>query len=184
MLAGMPSSPPWTAPTPDLDTPVITNGPLTGADRPMLEAYLEFQRLTLLNICAGLTAEQLVLQPVPPSNLSLLGLVRHMAKVERIWLRQRAPQGSIEPLYDLALGKDHDFEHLDPADAPAAFERLAEERREGDAAVAGMSFDDTYDNKGELMSLRMTYVHLIGEYARHNGHADLLRECIDGTTTR
>lgn len=150
----------------------------------MLEGYLQFQRTTLLNICGGLTGEQLAMQPVPPSNLSLLGLVRHMAKVERIWLRQRAPQGSIEPLYAPELGKDHDFEHLDPAEAPAAFERFEEECREGDAAVAGMSFDDTFDNKGEVMSLRMTYVHLIGEYARHNGHADLLRECIDGETGR
>jgi uncharacterized damage-inducible protein DinB len=150
----------------------------------MLEAYLQFQRTTLLNICGGLTGEQLAMRPVSPSNLSLLGLVRHMAKVERVWLRQRAPQGSIEPLFAPELGKDHDFEHLDPDDAPGAFERYAEECREGDAAVAGMSFDDTFDNKGEIMSLRMTYVHLIGEYARHNGHADLLRECIDGTTGR
>ena len=173
------ASPTWIAPTP---SPV--DGPLTGDDRPMLEGYLAWQRATLLNICAGLTAEQLAMQPVPPSNLSLLGLVRHMAKVERIWLRIRAPRGTIEPLFDLELGKDYDFEHLDPADAPAAFEQLAEECRLGDAAVAGMSFDDTYDNKGETMSLRMTYVHLIGEYSRHNGHADLLRECIDGTTGR
>jgi uncharacterized damage-inducible protein DinB len=173
------SSPPWTAPAP---SPV--DGPLTGEDRPMLEAYLAWQRATLLNICAGLTGEQLAMQPAPPSNLSLLGLVRHMAKVERTWLRIRAPRGTIDPLYDLELGKDHDFEHLDPAQAPEAFARLEEECRLGDAAVAVMSFDDTYDNKGELMSLRMTYVHLIGEYARHNGHADLLRECIDGETGR
>jgi uncharacterized damage-inducible protein DinB len=155
----------------------------------MLEGYLQFQRTTLLNICGGLTAEQLAMRPVPPSNLSLLGMVRHMAKVERIWLRQRAPQGSIEPLFTPELGKDHDFDHLDPADAPAAYDQFIEECREGDAAVAGMSFDDTFDtappeNGGETMSLRMTYVHLIGEYARHNGHADLLRECIDGTTGR
>lgn len=169
----------WAAPTPN---PV--DGPLTGDDRPMLEGYLAWERATLLNICAGLTGEQLAMRAVPPSNLSLLGLVRHMAKVERIWLRQRAPGGSIEPLYDLALGKDHDFEHLDPAQAPEAFERFAEECREGDAAVAGMSFDDTFENHGETMSLRMTYVHLINEYGRHNGHADLLRECIDGVTDR
>jgi uncharacterized damage-inducible protein DinB len=175
----MPTSTIWTAPTPE---PV--DGPMIGDDRPMLEGYLQYQRTTLLNICAGLTGEQLATRPVPPSNLSLLGLVRHLAKVERIWLRQRAPQGSIEPLYDLDLGKDHDFQHLDPAEAPAAFEQFLEECREGDAAVADMSFDDTYEVQGDLMSLRMTYVHLCGEYSRHNGHADLLRECIDGTTGR
>ena len=150
----------------------------------MLEAFLQFERATLLNICAGLTAEQLVLQPVPASNLSLLGLVRHMAKVERIWFRIRAGATGVEPLYDPSLGKDHDFEHLVPDEAPAAVDQLQEEWRLGDEAVAGMSFDDTFVNHGKPMSLRMTYVHLIGEYARHNGHADLLRQSIDGVKGR
>ena len=170
---------PWVAPT-----PTFTDNPLTGDDRPMLEGYLAWERATLLNICAGLTGEQLALQPVPPSNLSLLGLVRHMAKVERIWLRIRAPRGTIEPLYDPALGKDHDFEHLDPAEAPTAFAQFKIECDEGDAAVAEMSLDDTFEIRDGAMSLRMTYLHLINEYGRHNGHADLLRECIDGVTDR
>ena len=76
----------WTAPSP----PACADGPLSGDDRPILEGFLAWQRSTLLNICAGLTAEQLAERPVPPSSLSLLGLVRHMAKVERIWFRQRA----------------------------------------------------------------------------------------------
>ena len=150
----------------------------------MLESVLQWHRSTLLNICAGLNAEQLVLQPAPPSNLSLLGLVRHMAKVERVWLRIRAGATGVEPLYDPSLGKDHDFEHLVPEDAAAAFEQIQQEWRLGDEAAAGMSFDDTFLNHGEPMSLRMTYVHLIGEYARHNGHADLLREAVDGVTAR
>ncbi len=150
----------------------------------MLEAFLTWERATLVNICAGLTGEQLVLRPVPQTTLSLLGLVRHMAKVERIWLRQRAGATGIEPLYDPALGKEHDFEHLVAEEAPSAFEQLLEEQRRGDAAVEGMSFDDTFDNQGQQMSLRMTYVHLIGEYARHNGHADILRQAIDGVTAR
>ncbi len=169
----------WTAP---MVAPA--DGPLTGPDRPMLESYLQWQRATLLHICAGLTGEQLALQPVPPSNLSLLGLVRHMAKVERTWLRIRAGATGVEPLYDLSLGKDHDFEHLVADEAPAAFEQIQEEWRRGDEAVAGLSFDDTFVNHGDDMSLRMTYVHLIGEYARHNGHADLLRQAIDGATGR
>ncbi|WP_344767497.1 DinB family protein [Aeromicrobium panaciterrae] len=160
------------------------DGPLTGPDRPILETFLQWERVTLLNICAGLTAEQLVLQPVAPSNLSLLGLVRHMAKVERIWFRIRAGATGVDPLYDLALGKDHDFEHLDPGEAPEAFEQIQEEWRLGDEAVAGLSFDHTFQNHGEDMSLRMMYVHMIGEYARHNGHADILRQAIDGVTGR
>ena len=169
----------WTAPTPQ---PV--DGPLVGADRPMLAGYLQWQRTTLLNICAGLRADQLVLRPLPSSNLSLLGLLRHLAKVERIWFRQRAAVEDVEPLYDLALGKDYDFDALDPGDAPGAIARLQEEWQRADEAVAGMSFDDVFEVHGEQFSLRMVYVHMIGEYARHNGHADLLREAIDGATGR
>jgi len=157
---------------------------LSGDDRPILEGYLGWQRATLLNICAGLTGEQVASQPTPPSTLSLLGLVRHMAKVERVWLRQRAAGEDVSPIYDLSLSKDHDFEHLVPAEAPAAFDRLQEEWLACDAAVASVSFDDTFEVRGDVMSLRMIYVHLIGEYARHNGHADILRQCIDGQTGR
>jgi Protein of unknown function (DUF664) len=125
----------WTVPTP---SPV--DGPMTRDDRPILEGYLNYQRSTLLNICAGLTGEQLARRPLSSSNLSLLGLIRHLAKVERIWFRQRA---------------------------------------------AGLGFDDTLDaGGGDTFSVRMVYVHLIGEYARHNGHADLLREALDGVTGR
>ena len=170
---------PWTAPTPESD-----DGPLTGPDRPMLESFLQWQRTTLLNICAGLTGEQLASRPVPSTNLSLLGLVRHMAKVERIWLQIRAGATGVDPLYDPALGKDHDFEHLVAEEAPAVFVQIQQEWRLGDEAVASMSFDDTLTNHSEEMSLRMTYVHLIGEYARHNGHADILRQCVDGVTGR
>jgi Protein of unknown function (DUF664) len=169
----------WTAPAP---TPV--DGPLAGPDRPILEGYLAWQRSTLLSICAGLTGEQLARRPLPSSRLSLLGLVRHLAKVERTWFRIRAAAEPIEPLYDLALGKDHDFEALEPSEAPAAFSRYDQECRAADAAVAGLPFEATFDLGGEPFSLRMVYVHMIGEYARHNGHADLLREAIDGVTGR
>lgn len=170
---------PWTAPTPQ---PV--DGPLTGPDRPMLRGYLAWQRATLLNVCAGLTAEQLATRPLPSSNLSLLGLVRHLTKVERTWFRIRAAGEDVPPVFDPALGKDADFDLLDPAEAPAALERYREECRACDAAVAGLDFDHTFEQHGEPFSLRMVYVHLIGEYARHNGHADLLREAIDGVTGR
>jgi uncharacterized damage-inducible protein DinB len=169
----------WIAPTP----PAVT-GPLTGDDRPMLEGYLNWQRTTLLNICAGLTGEQLALRPIPSSNLSLLGLVRHMAKVERIWFRIRAAHEPVEPLYDPALGKDYDFDTVVAADAPAAFERYADEWRRAEAAAAALSFEHPVPNRNGDFSLRMVYVHMIGEYARHNGHADLLREAIDGVTSR
>jgi len=169
----------WTAPTP---SPV--DGPLVGADRPMLEAYLGFQRATLLSICGGLDPDQLAARPLPSSNLSLLGLVRHLTKVERTWFRIRAAGEAVDPVYDPALGKDHDFDDVKRGDAPSAFARYATECRRCDDAVAALSFDDTFDLGGEPFSLRMVYVHMIGEYARHNGHADLLREAIDGVTGR
>ncbi len=168
----------WTAPRP----PAAADGPLVGADRPILEGYLGWQRRTLLNICAGLTGDQLADRAVPPSNLSLLGLVRHLAKVERIWFRQRAAGEPVGPMYDPAKGKNADFDDLDPALAEADFARFEEECRRADAAVAGMAFDDTFRLNDETYSLRLVYVHMIAEYARHNGHADLLRELVDGTT--
>jgi len=169
----------WTAPPAD---PV--DGPLTGDDRPLLESYLAWQRTTLFQICAGLTGEELARRPVISSNLSLLGLVRHMAKVERIWFRQRAAGEAVEPMFDPSLGKDSDFDDADPAKAEHDFRRLQDEWRSADQAVAPMAFDDTFEVGGEVFSLRMVYVHMIGEYARHNGHADLLREGIDGVTGR
>jgi uncharacterized damage-inducible protein DinB len=169
----------WTVPTPE---PV--DGPLAGDDRPILEGFLTWQRTTLLNICAGLTGEQLASRPLQSSNLSLLGLIRHLAKVERIWFRQRASASDIEPMYDAALGKDADFNDLDPGRAEADVERLQEEWRRADEGIAALSFDHTFDVGGQDFSLRMTYLHVIAEYSRHNGHADMLREAIDGATGR
>ncbi len=170
----------WTAPTPS-----PADGPMTGDDRPILEGYLNWQRSTLLNICAGLAGEQLARRPIPSSNLSLLGLIRHLAKVERIWFRQRAAGQPVPPMYDPALGKDADFNYAVAADAEADLARLRAEWQQGDAAAAGLDFADTFDaGHGDTFSVRMMYVHLIGEYARHNGHADLLREALDGVTGR
>ena len=169
----------WTAPTP---SPV--DGPLTGDDRPILEGFLNWQRTTLLNICADLTGEQLASRPIPASNLSLLGLVRHLAKVERTWFRQRAAGQPAGPVYDPALGKDADFNDLRATEAKADIDRLQAEWHLADEAVANMAFGDTFDVNGTEFSLRMVYVHMIYEYSRHNGHADLLRESIDGVTGR
>jgi hypothetical protein len=170
----------WIAPSP----PALADGPLVGDDRPILEGFLAWERSTLRNICAGLTAGQLVQRPIPASNLSLLGLVRHLAKVERTWFRQRAAGEPVGPMYDQALGKDADFNELDPALAEQDFARFDEEIRLADAAAAGLAFDDTFLLDGEPCSLRLVYVHMIAEYSRHNGHADLLRESIDSTTGR
>ena len=170
----------WIAPTP----PEVADGPLVGSDRPMLEGFLAWERATLLNICGGLTGEQLATRAIPASNLTLLGLVRHMAKVERTWFRMRAGGQSLPSMYPEELGKDADFNDLKPEAAEDDFTRYAEECRLADAAVAGLDFDDAFDVHGQPHSLRLIYVHMIAEYSRHNGHADLLRESIDGVTGR
>jgi hypothetical protein len=120
---------------------------------------------------------------VPPSTLSLLGLVRHLAKVERVWLRQRAAHEEIEPLYGRP-GHPADFAEVDVAAAEREVRQLQQEWARGDEAVAALPFDHPVQAREETWSLRMVYVHLIGEYARHNGHADLLRQAIDGVTGR
>jgi uncharacterized damage-inducible protein DinB len=173
----------WTSPAPTPPAGPLTDGPLTGEDRPILEGYLALQRTTLLRVCAGLTGEQLAARPVPPSTLSLLGLIRHLAKVERIWLRQRAGGQDVPPLHG-GPGDDTDFDQVDPALAEQEVQALREEWRLADEAVATVPFTHEFDFRGDPMSLRMVYVHLVGEYSRHNGHADLLRQALDGVTGR
>ena len=172
----------WTSPAPPPRGP-LGDGPLTGPDRPILEAYLASLRSTLLNVCAGLTGEQLATRALPPSELSLLGIVRHLTKVERIWLRQRAGGEEVDALHG-GPGDPSDFRDTDPAAAEQEVATLVEEWRLADLAVADVPFDHEIDWRGSAMSLRMVYVHLVGEYSRHLGHADVLRERIDGVTGR
>ncbi|WP_069173799.1 DinB family protein [Streptomyces griseus] len=167
----------WTAPE---VTRIL--GPLAAGERETLTAFLAFYRTTLLAKCAGLTGEQLAERTVQPSGLTLLGLIRHMAKVERTWFRERFAGLSMPPMYDRDKGKDADFEDLAPADAAADYARLVEEMRLADEAVADASLDDTFTHQGTVHSLRLVHVHMIAEYARHIGHADLLRERLDGVT--
>ena len=168
----------WTAPA--VERP---DGSLTAPEAELLRGYLDFYRTTLLYKCAGLTAEQLAERPSSPSNLSLLGLIRHLTKVERIWFSIHfAAESPAEPLFAPELGKDADFELIDPAEAQAAYEGLIAEWKLSDAAAAGRSLDDRFTFSGTESTLRMIYIHMIGEYGRHCGHADLLREQLDGTT--
>jgi len=170
----------WIAP----NAPEPPDGPSSGPDRPNIEAYLNYQRCTLLNICAGLNAEQLASRPIASTNLSLLGLVRHMAKVERVWFRIRASGEQVEMLFDTELGDDTDFNDADAATAERDFAIYAHEVAAAKEAAALIDFDAPVPTRAEPWSFRMVHLHMIGEYARHNGHADLLREAIDGVTDR
>ncbi len=133
--------------------------------------------------CAGLTGAQLAEQAVPPSNLSLLGLVRHVTDVERSWFRRRLGGETVDRIYWRPDRPDAAFEEVDPAHAERDLARLTAEMDSARQVAAGRALDTTFvhERLGE-MSLRWAYCHMIEEYARHNGHADLIRERIDGQT--
>ena len=149
----------------------------------MLEAWLDFHRATLLMKCAGLSASQLRLRSAEPSTLSLLGLVRHMTEVERGWFRRgiagesRAEAG---PIYYTDERPDADFDDVDDADPAAMFEAFTREVEYCRRVAADVPLDKVVGEREH--SVRWIYLHMIEEYARHNGHADLLRERIDGAT--
>jgi uncharacterized damage-inducible protein DinB len=156
--------------------------PLTGDERETLRAFLDYHRATLVMKCDGLDDEALRRQSMPPSTLSLLGLVRHMAEVERTWFRRVingedvrlvwSPDGDYQVAYD-ASGATR-------ADAFAAWQSEVDQSRRIERAAASLDVTGHNAKWGEDVSLRLVMLHLIHEYARHNGHADLLREGIDG----
>jgi uncharacterized damage-inducible protein DinB len=149
----------------------------------MLEGWLDWHRQTLLSKCAGLTAEQLKLRAVEPSSLSLLGLLRHMTEVERSWFRKRAAGEQVPALYHSDANPDGDFDDVGQADAEADHAAFLAEIEAARAAAAGLPLEHEFPtSRRPAISLRWVYLHMIEEYARHNGHADLLRERIDGTT--
>jgi hypothetical protein len=171
----------WTAPeVTRVDGPL---GEPTGDERTLADAWLDLHRQTLLWKCSGLTAEQLKLRAVEPSVLSLLGLVRHMAEVERDWFRTRFAGTQPGYLYCTQDNMTAEFD-VDGADAEsdlAIYNREIETVRQ---TTHGRSLDAIFadPNRKTEMSLRFVYAVMIQEYARHNGHADLLRESIDGQT--
>jgi uncharacterized damage-inducible protein DinB len=160
------------------------NGTSLGDERATYAEFLRCQRLTLELKCADLDAEQMARRSVEPSSMSLLGLLRHMAEVERAWFR-RVMDGQDAPRRYSPEGEfDHDFDGAiaDPAVVEEAWAAWREEvafaeeylRDHDDMSQAAVM------RNGEAISLREVLVHMVEEYARHNGHADLLRERIDG----
>jgi hypothetical protein len=149
----------------------------------MLEAFLDAHRATLLIKCQGLSDAQLKLRSTPPSRLSLLGLVRHLTEVERSWFRRRVSGATdAPPLYYTDDRPDGDFDDTDVGNPSEIFATYLAEVDRCRGAVANLPLDATIDATVGQLSLRWVYLHMLEEYARHNGHADLLREAIDGTT--
>lgn len=157
--------------------------PAVGGERETLRGFLDYHRETLAMKCDGLSDEELRRRSMPPSTLSLLGLVRHMAEVERIWFRRVingedvpvvwSPDGDLQVAYD-ATGCSRE-------EAFTAWWNEVEHARRIEADASSLDIVVRNPRSGEDVSLRLVMNHVIQEYARHNGHADFLREGIDGT---
>jgi hypothetical protein len=163
----------WTAPDVRREDP-----PLDLPERQALEAFITWHRQTLLWKVAGLTGEQLASRAIPTTTMTLLGIVRHMAQVDRHWWRHRVAGEDIPSLYV----DDDEWTRIDPDHAAEDYQQLLDEWPAADAIAARYGLDHTFDRHGESWSIRTLYLHLIEEWARHNGHADLIREAIDGAT--
>ncbi|GCD94776.1 DinB family protein [Embleya hyalina] len=157
--------------------------PVTGDEREMMRAFLDFHRATLAMKCEGLSDEELRRRSMPPSTLSLLGLVRHMAEVERTWFRRVinaediplvwSDEGDFQVAYD-ASGSTR-------SEAFAAWEAEVAHSRRIEAEAESLDVIGHNARWDQDVSLRLVMLHLMHEYARHNGHADFLREGVDGT---
>jgi hypothetical protein len=160
-----------------------TDPPLEADELTTLAAFLDFNRATLALKCDGLTDDQLRERAVPPSNLSLLGIVRHMADVERNWFRPVLAGEEMQTLFAPGMDWEAAFSEVATADVAEAFGAWEAECGNSRALVAAAPVLETRGLRGgEWFSLRWVLTHMIEEYARHNGHADLLRERIDGAT--
>ena len=138
----------------------------------MLDGWLDYYRATLLHKCAGLTPEQLVERSCPPSTMSLIGLVRHLTEMERAYA-QKLVEPSIQLYYVTPQNEDADFTDVEPGTVADDLRRYTEHCARSRAVMTDLPLDRT---------LRWHYLYLVKEYARHLGHADLLRERVDGAT--
>ncbi|MGR6321254.1 DinB family protein [Micromonospora soli] len=158
--------------------------PPTVDERILLDTFLDHQRDALVRKCAGLTDAQLRLRPVPSSGLSLIGLVRHLATVERWYFQAVIADSFPGDLFDLSAGPDAPFTDVADATGPETFAiwraEVAVSRRI--AAARPLDAIGRSPDAGREHSLRWVLTHMIDEYARHLGHADLIREAIDGET--
>lgn len=172
----------WVDPHED---PRETASPPVG-EKDTLHDYLRRYRLTIEMKCADLDVGQLARRSVPPSSMSLLGLVRHLAEVEHHWFQRVLEGRDVPKLYETHGDRDRDFNGA-VADPGVVEEAWQSWRREVDAADEWLAKDVALDAEvplpnGSTTPVRDILVHMVEEYARHAGHADLLRECIDGRT--
>ncbi|WP_206045776.1 DinB family protein [Nocardia mangyaensis] len=168
-----------------MTTPERPMPPLNADERTTLESWLDFYRTTLAMKCQGLDDTQLRTAAAAPSTLTLLGLVQHMAEVERNWFRRVLAGESVPPIHDPradTAGHDGGFAVSETSSYATALATWQGEIEHARANCAERALDDTAAFMGGRVGLRWIYTHMIAEYARHCGHADLLRERIDGAT--
>ncbi|MDQ0792217.1 DinB family protein [Streptomyces sp. B1I3] len=157
--------------------------PNSGSERDMLRSFLDYHRATLAMKCQGLTDEELRQQSMPPSTLSLLGLVRHMAEVERAWFRRVFTDNDAPMVWsdEIDFQAAYDASASTRGEAFAAWEAEVHESRRIEQEAGSLDRTGYQPRWKEEVSLRMVMLHVLLEYGRHNGHADLLREGVDGT---
>lgn len=157
--------------------------PESGDERAMLTAYLTFYRQTLVNKCAGLSFEQLTRRAVPATTMTLLGLIRHVVTAEQHWFERVMPGAKAQWHFITREDQDGDFENLDSHSLQEVMAIFDMTCAASDAEIAAHQLDDlAAENHHGQPSLRWILIHMIEEYARHCGHADLIRESIDGAT--
>lgn len=158
--------------------------PFNGPEQLQLESWLDFYRATMLEKCDGLSAAQLKERPVAPSTLSLLGIVRHMTFVEQVWFETTFAGLDTLDYYKTEGDRDADFNDLDSDAVETVFDLYERALRVSRDLASGHDLDERAKKPrtGRDVDLRWIYVHMIEEYARHCGHADLIRELIDGKT--
>ncbi len=157
--------------------------PRNDDERSTLLGFLDWQRLTLARKCEGLQPDQLRTRSAEPSTLSLMGLVRHMSDVELGWFRRTLAGEDVADHYSSEDDPDGDFNNVDTADVVITFETWRSECARADEIISRRALDATGKQRsGREVSMRWILNHMIEEYSRHNGHADILRERIDGAT--
>jgi uncharacterized damage-inducible protein DinB len=150
-------------------------------ERELLDGWLEFHRATLLVKCEELSDEQRKARPIPTSDLSLHGLVRHMAETERNWFGRILQRNEdVRPIWGDVAVTNSGLLALDTASWEADLAAWQNECRASSDAAGRFGLDDTGEWRGKAVSLKSIYLHMIQEYARHNGHADFMRELLDG----
>jgi uncharacterized damage-inducible protein DinB len=169
-----------------ISPPARKEPPTTADERAMLEGWLDYHRATLLTKCAGLTDEQLCMRSVEPSALSLIGLLRHLTICEYGWFEKIYAGAPARELYSSPDDVDYEINAVDDATGNEAHTEFTKACALSRQLVEGRSLDEVVDyspdggSTVDRFSLRWIMTHMIEEYARHNGHADFLRERIDG----